>query len=210
MAALSVALRLRPKPRSRAQRTQQALQASDRERQPRQRPRSAPPRLAARRSRSRRPRRLDALRTAKGDSAPGRAIARRIELRSEQARIGRFSLHVLRRTSVTQVLDQGVDVATVADLMGHASLDTTRRYDRRGEQTKGTPWQPSPYPTPGQGRGRPRTPAPAGEDRAAGALQTSGESTPRRMGRIARARATLGGCAAPTPHRFMTFAPVCR
>ena len=102
----------------------------------RQRPRSAPPRLAARRSRSRRPRRLDALRTAKGDSAPGRVIARRVELRSEQARIGRFSPHVLRRTSATQVLDQGADVATVADLMGHASLDTTRRYDRRGEQAK--------------------------------------------------------------------------
>ncbi len=58
-----------------------------------------------------------------------------MELRSEQARIGRFSPHVLRWTFATLALDQG-DVATVADLMGHASLDTTRRYDRRGEQAK--------------------------------------------------------------------------
>jgi len=71
-----------------------------------------------------------------GRGLTGRAIARRVELRSEQARIGRFSPHVLRRTFATRALDQGVDVATVADLMGHASLDTTRRYDRRGEQAK--------------------------------------------------------------------------
>ena len=71
-----------------------------------------------------------------GRGMTGRAIARRVELRSEQARIGRFSPHVLRRTFATRALDQGVDVATVADLMGHASLDTTRRYDRRGEQAK--------------------------------------------------------------------------
>ena len=71
-----------------------------------------------------------------GCGLTGRAIARRVELRSEQARIGRFSPHVLRRTFATRALDQGVDVATVADLMGHASLDTTRRYDRRGEQAK--------------------------------------------------------------------------
>ena len=71
-----------------------------------------------------------------GRGMTGRAIARRVELRSEQARIGRFSPHVLRRTFATRALDQGVDVATVADFMGHASLDTTRRYDRRGEQAK--------------------------------------------------------------------------
>jgi len=29
-----------------------------------------------------------------------------------------------------------VNVAAVVDLMGHSSLDTTRRYDRRGEQAK--------------------------------------------------------------------------
>ena len=83
----------------------------------------------------------------------GRAIARRVELRSEQARIGRFSPHVLRRTFATRALDQGVDVATVADLMGHASLDTTRRYDRRGERAKRDAMAAIavPYARPGEG-----------------------------------------------------------
>ncbi len=89
-----------------------------------------------------------------GRGLTGRAIARRVELRSEQARIGRFSPHVLRRTFATRALDQGVDVATVADLMGHASLDTTRRYDRRGEQAKKDAMTAIavPYAQPGDGK----------------------------------------------------------
>ncbi|MCY3929366.1 MAG: site-specific integrase [Acidobacteria bacterium] len=51
---------------------------------------------------------------------------RSVELRREQARIGRFPPHVLRRTFATRALDQGVDVVSVADLMGRSSLDTTR------------------------------------------------------------------------------------
>lgn len=38
---------------------------------------------------------------------------------------------MLPRTFATQALGQGVDVVTVADLLGHSSLDTARRYDRR-------------------------------------------------------------------------------
>ncbi|MCY3590692.1 MAG: hypothetical protein OXH32_03495 [Acidobacteria bacterium] len=66
----------------------------------------------------------------------GRAVARRVELCSEQARIGRLSPH-MRRTSATQVLAQGVEMAAVADLMGNSSHDTIRRYDRREEQNRG-------------------------------------------------------------------------
>jgi len=44
-------------------------------------------------------------------------------------------------------------VATVADLMGHASLDTTRRYDRRGERAKRDAMAAIavPYARPGEG-----------------------------------------------------------
>lgn len=44
--------------------------------------------------------------------------------------------HDLRRTFATNLIDNGVDLFTVQKLLGHASLDTTRRYDFRGEKPK--------------------------------------------------------------------------
>ncbi|WP_433445455.1 tyrosine-type recombinase/integrase [Nonomuraea sp. CA-141351] len=38
------------------------------------------------------------------------------------------SAHTLRHTFATNLLRQGVDIVVVAELMGHARLDTTRRY----------------------------------------------------------------------------------
>lgn len=41
--------------------------------------------------------------------------------------------HTLRHTFGTQLLRKGVDIVIVADLMGHATLDTTRSYTRSSE-----------------------------------------------------------------------------
>lgn len=41
--------------------------------------------------------------------------------------------HTLRHTFATQLLRKGVDIVIVADLMGHATLDTTRSYTRSSE-----------------------------------------------------------------------------
>lgn len=49
------------------------------------------------------------------------------------AKIPRFSPHDLRRTYVTRLLAQGNDLATVAKLAGHKQMDTTRKYDKRGD-----------------------------------------------------------------------------
>lgn len=50
--------------------------------------------------------------------------------------VEKFTPHDLRRTFASGHLDAGTDIATVRDLMGHASVETTARYDRRGDERK--------------------------------------------------------------------------
>lgn len=61
------------------------------------------------------------------------AVYHVLQVRQGQAGIGKCSPHDLRRTFATAMLDNGEDLITVKDAMGHASVTTTQQYDRRGE-----------------------------------------------------------------------------
>lgn len=56
-----------------------------------------------------------------------------IQRRADQAGIPPISPHDLRRTFVSDLLSNGVDIVTVQKLAGHANVTTTAKYDRRGD-----------------------------------------------------------------------------
>lgn len=79
--------------------------------------------------------------TKNGNVVNGRGIADQtvfdmLKVRGAEAGVEDFSPHDFRRTLVGDLLDKGVDLATVAEIVGHADVNTTRRYDRRGERAK--------------------------------------------------------------------------
>lgn len=60
-----------------------------------------------------------------------------LRARAEQARIKEsFSAHDWRRTAISDLLDAGVDIATVAKIAGHSSVTQSEKYDRRGDKVK--------------------------------------------------------------------------
>lgn len=61
------------------------------------------------------------------------AIYRMMIRRAHALGIEDFSPHDLRRTYATRLLQMGGDINTVRQAMGHSSIATTQRYDRRGE-----------------------------------------------------------------------------
>ena len=47
-----------------------------------------------------------------------------------------ISLHDWRRTLAGDLLDAGIDLPTVAGIMGHSSVEVTARYDRRPAEVR--------------------------------------------------------------------------
>lgn len=77
----------------------------------------------------------------KGGAIQQKGISRQgvdgmLEKRGEQAGILAFSAHDLRRSGITHMLDAGADEITVSKYARHKNINTTSKYDKRGERAK--------------------------------------------------------------------------
>ena len=74
---------------------------------------------------------------ARGQRLTEEGLAKILAKRSLEASLAEAPhWHDFRRTFAGNLLDDGVDLATVQRLLGHASPTTTSNYDRRGEETR--------------------------------------------------------------------------
>lgn len=63
-------------------------------------------------------------------------LTRILEQLQQTSDIARFTPHDMRRTFITRLLEQGVDINTVRQLAGHSDITTTTRYDYRDDDMK--------------------------------------------------------------------------
>jgi len=64
------------------------------------------------------------------------AISKMLDKRMRQAGLKPLSFHDFRRTFASTLLDRGVDIVTVKELMGHENVNTTAQYDRRDDRAR--------------------------------------------------------------------------
>lgn len=64
------------------------------------------------------------------------ALDKILDKRSREASVADLDWHDLRRTTASNLLDAGADIVTVAGILGHSNVQTTARYDRRGERAR--------------------------------------------------------------------------
>ena len=62
------------------------------------------------------------------------AVRNILRRRGKDAAVDPFSPHDLRRTCASELWDAGVDGSTIQRILGHESINTTARYDRRPEK----------------------------------------------------------------------------
>jgi len=63
-------------------------------------------------------------------------VRRILHRRCAGAGLPQLAPHDARRTYASTLLERGADLATVASLLGHSRLDTTRRYDLRAQTAR--------------------------------------------------------------------------
>jgi integrase len=88
------------------------------------------------------------------------AYNRIVTKHAERAKLDHLTPHDLRRTFVTALLEAEVDVLRVRELAGHEDLETTARYDRRGDDANRAALERLPIPRfnfPPTGAGRSST-----------------------------------------------------
>ena len=73
-------------------------------------------------------------RISTGHSITSSAVYQILKTRSSQSGVEDFSPHDLRRTFATRLLGAGTDINLVRKAMGHASVLTTQRYDKREDE----------------------------------------------------------------------------